>query len=305
MKTFLEIVRDAVEQGAGAIYMMAGQPLTFKNRGIYQTQGEAFLTPEETEKLTKQAYDMARRSLSLLTENCDDQFALSISGLSRVRICAYRQRNSFAMTLRIIPFGIPDAAKLGIPEAVLKLADEEEGLVLVAGSAGSGKSTTLACLTDRINHSRSAYVLTVENPIEFLFRNDRSFVSQREVGLDVKSFESALGAAAVQAPDVLMVSQIPNYRSLNALLRVGNSRPLVLTAVTARNPSSALASLLALAPGDMKPAIAREISQMLRGIVCQKLEPGPDGNLVPEFKLLIPNERQRKAIAAQDLYLLE
>lgn len=305
MQTFLEIVKEAVECGASAIFLMAGKRATVKQGGEYKGIADAeALSPSDTERLTRQAYDMVKRPLAEVNDKLDDQFAISISGLTRVCVSAFRQRNSYAMILRIIPFGIPDAAAIGIPKNVMDLADLSEGLVLFTGPAGNGKTTTMACLLDRINRTRSAYILTVENPIEYLFRNDRAFISQREVGLDVKDFETALLATRRQAPDVLLVSEIPDAATMDEVLLAANSHPLVLTAVSAKTAASAVSTLVNTMPAEARSACAKELSRILKAVVSEHLVPDKDGQLKPRFRLLIPDEKIRKAIASQDYYLI-
>lgn len=304
MKTFLEIVKNAVQAEAGEVFLLAGQPVTFKTAGKYCRLDEEILTPPETEKLVQAAYDAVRRPMNRLNEKMDDQFAVSFSGLTRVRVSVYRQRNSYAMNLRMIPFGIPDADRLGIPQDVMKLTELKEGLVLLVGPMESGKSTTMACLLDRINQSREGHILTVEAPIEYLYKNARSFVSQREVGLDAESFAQALSFSRWQSPDVIMVSEVPDGESLRALLQASNNRPLVLTAVTAKSVSSGMAALIGRVPAEEQTAAAREISRSLQAVVFQQLLHDADGSLKPSFKLFLPDDRMRRTIAAQDYYLI-
>ena len=306
MRSFIELIHAALDRKASALILMAGQPATLKlGSGYAVLPEEAMLTPGDTEKLTRQAYDMAGRSLAAPARCLDEEFAISVPGLTRLRIYAYRQRNSYAMNVRIIPFGIPSPEELGIPAEVMRLAELTEGLVLVTGPAGSGNSTTLAALTDAINHRRSAYILTVEDPIEYLFKNDRALISQREIGLDAESPLQALRSADALTPDVLLVSRIPDGETLAEVLRLSNAHPLVLTAVTARTPGAALNALLAGVSGDSRGLMARELSLLLKAVVCQTLEPDGEGRPVPHFRLILPDERQRQAIAELDLYRLD
>lgn len=281
MKTFLEMIKYAVDEGAEEIFLLAGQPVMYrKNGGYFPGEDDHRLTPDETEKITKQAYEIPRRSLSRLAENRDDRFVVSIPGVSRVRVSAYFQRSSAAMTARIIPFSIPDPETAGIPQQVMSLADLKEGLVLVCSPASGGKSTTMACLVDKINHSRHCHILTVESPIEYLYKNDKAFVSQREVFVDTESFEEALKASRWQSPDVLVLSEIDNGKVLKHIMDASENK-LVISCLNARSRESAIRQLKTmLDPADTDAQ--EQLTRVLKAVVCQSLAVTENG-FKPEF----------------------
>lgn len=177
----LEFLTTAANQHASDIFIIAGRPLSIKVDGHLTDFGER-LMPYDTKQILECIYQMANnRDLNRLLNTGDDDFSFSIPGLSRFRINAYKQRGSLAAVIRVIAFRLPDPSELSIPDDVMQTADYTKGMVLVTGSAGSGKSTTMACLIDRINHSREGHIITLEDPLEYLHRHDRCIVSQREI----------------------------------------------------------------------------------------------------------------------------
>ena len=198
----LPMLEHAMKAGASDILIVSGSSIAYKINGrVVQTQGD-HLMPEDTETLIRSIYALDRqRDMTPLLEMGDDDFSFSLADVSRFRCNAYRQRGTLAAVLRVVPFGLPDASTLHIPPEVMSLADMRRGLVLVTGSAGSGKSTTLACLIDRIDRTRSEHIITIEDPIEFLYPHRESIVSQREVAHDTETFQTALRASLRQAPE--------------------------------------------------------------------------------------------------------
>ena len=170
------------------------------------------LRPETAEAHIREIYALARRNMEKLLLSGDDDFSFALPGLARFRVSTYKQRGSLAAVIRVIAFGIPDYRELGIPEMVMNVADTVSGLVLVTGPAGGGKSTTQACIIDRINEKYAYHIITLEEPIEFLHRDKRSIVSQREIELDSENYVTALRASLRQAPDVILLGRCGTMR---------------------------------------------------------------------------------------------
>ena len=166
-----EILEKAVEKGASDIFLIAGIPVTFKINGHQERVDGETLMPDLVFQLVNEIYDTSHRDRSNLNNEVDDDFSFALSRLGRFRVNVFRQRGSVAAVIRVIHFGLPDPNKLGIPESVLSFADIKKGLVLITGAAGTGKSTTLACILDRINRSRDAHIITMEDPIEYIHRH--------------------------------------------------------------------------------------------------------------------------------------
>ena len=187
-----EFLAEAANKRVSDIFIIAGRPLAEKIDGHLFSSGDR-LMPAETEALLRTIYTLAEnRDISRLLETGDDDFSFSIPGVSRFRVNAYKQRGSLAAVIRVIAFRLPDPAELSIPEDVMSVSDYTRGMVLVTGSAGSGKSTTMACLIDRINHTREGHIITLEDPLEYLHRHDRCIVSQREICTDTESYLTSL-----------------------------------------------------------------------------------------------------------------
>lgn len=196
-----EILRIAVNEGASDVFVVAGLPLTFKINGHQDRRG-AVLMPDDTEAVIRALYQQARRDPEqrLNSPSVDDDFSFSMRDLGRFRANVLRQRGSLAAVLRVIRFGLPDPVALGIPPQVLSFARRRQGLVLVTGPAGSGKSTTLACMIDAINREREGHIITMEDPIEFIHHHNRCIVTQREVGTDTRPTCRRCAAPCAKAP---------------------------------------------------------------------------------------------------------
>ena len=190
--TMQEILQKAIEQDAADIFLVAGLPVTFKCGGRQERSPEGFLRPDDINALVDSVYEISHRSRANLENGIDDDFSFAVSRLGRFRVNVFRQRGSLAAVIRVIRFGLPDPVKLGIPESVLSLADNKKGLVLITGSAGTGKSTTLACMIDRINRSRDCHIITMEDPIEYIHRHDKAIVTQREISIDTPGYLESL-----------------------------------------------------------------------------------------------------------------
>ena len=187
-----DVLTKVVELGGSDVFIVPGAPVTYKVRGqVVAVPGDR-LTPTDTEQLLRQAYAIAPRLFDRLALKGDDDFSFSVSDVGRFRCSAYRQRGSLAASLRLVMFGLPDPKQMLVPDAVVDLYRQNNGLVLVTGAAGSGKTTTLACIVDRINSERAGHIITIEDPIEYLHPHKGCVISQREVGADTESFSVAL-----------------------------------------------------------------------------------------------------------------
>ena len=175
-----ELLQSAIERGGSDVFIIPGSCVRLKVAGEVQPLLDAVLKPDDTKRLIQQVYDLDRRPMDRLTQSGDDDFSFSVSGVGRFRCNAYQQRNSFAMVLRVVSLSLPDPVQMHIPDEILRLADIKKGLVLVTGPAASGKSTTLACIIDRINTNRHGHIITIEDPIEFIHAHKASVLSQRE-----------------------------------------------------------------------------------------------------------------------------
>ena len=225
-----DVLRNAVEQGAADIFLIPGMPLSWKVGGKIMYQSDEKIFPKEIEEMVREIYALANnRSMDHVVECGDDDFAMALPGVSRFRVNVFRQRGSLAAIIRVITFDLPDFRNLNIPQVVIDISRMTKGFVLVTGPAGSGKSTTLACIIDQINKTRNVHVITLEDPIEYLHRHNQSVVTQREIGLDTESYVTGLRAALRQAPDVILVGEMRDEETIKTALTAAETGHLVIS----------------------------------------------------------------------------
>jgi len=296
MISFIEAINDALEKGASDIFIVAGQQLTCKvgNELIYLD--DTRLMPELSSELLGQAYSAAGRDMRILHETGDDDFAISIPGLTRLRINAYRQRGSLAAVVRLVPFGIPDYRTINIPESVIEAASIKQGLVLVSGTAGSGKSTTLACIVDRINHTRSGHIITLEDPIEYLHRNDKCIISQREVKIDTIDYITAIRASLRQSPDVILMGEMRDYETISTAMTAAETGHLVLSTLHTKGAANTVDRIIDIFPAAQQQQIRTQLSYLLQAIISQQLVPTIDGGMMPVFEVMRATNATRNLI---------
>ena len=283
----MEILKQTLTLGGSDIFIVPGSQVKVKVRGQMQPVGTDRITCDQTEKLIRQTYELARgRSMDKLLEEGDDDFSFSLENLSRFRCNAYRQRGSLAAAYRVVTFGLPNPDQMGIPPLVTGLAQLRSGMVLVTGPAGSGKSTTLACIVDRINQSRSGHIITIEDPIEFLHAHRKSLVSQREVPSDSPSFARALRSSLRQAPDVIMLGEIPDNDTVATAITAAETGHLVLSSLHTVGAAKTIDRVIDAFPANQQLQVRIQLSMVLRAVVSQRLVPRIDGGQIPVFEVL-------------------
>ena len=299
-----EILKSAVEQGVTDIFIVAGSSVAFKSKGkIVQLDGD-MIDPAHAYELISRIYEIAKRDISNV--DCgDDDFAFSMPGLSRFRANVYRQRGSLAAVIRIILFGIPDFRNLSIPESVINSVDRASGLILVTGPAGSGKSTTLACMIDHINEVRSGHIITLEDPIEYLHRNKNCIVSQREVALDTNSYVSALRACLRQAPDVILVGEMRDFDTIQTVMTAAETGHLVISTLHTVGAADTVDRIIDVFPPGQQQQVRVQLSMLLQGIVSQQLIPTTSGGLKPAFEIMFVNTAIRTLIRESKIHQVD
>lgn len=293
---FLDAVKLALEKEASDLFIVAGQPLTYKIGKSILELDNVRVTPGDSDRLVNEAYGIAKRDVSKLLETGDDDFAVSVPGLSRMRVNAYKQRGSLACVVRIVPFGIPDYKAIGIPENVMAAAEVTQGLVLVSGTAGSGKSTTLACIIDRINHSRQGHIITLEDPIETLYRNDKCIISQREVKIDTADYITALRASLRQAPDVILLGEMRDYETIRTAMTAAETGHIVLSTLHTKGAANTIDRIIDIFPPNQQQQIRVQLAFILQKVISQQLLPALDGGVVPAFEVMNVNNAIRTLI---------
>lgn len=298
MSQLLDRVLAAARQlGASDVHLKAGLPPIFRITGDLRTLREMPVLSRDT--LAELAEHMMNdKQRADFEQDLDLNLAYSTPGEGRYRVSVFHQRGSVGMVLRLIPAEVPPFDRLNLPQAVLDLTAHPRGLVLMAGAAGSGKSTTLAAMLDHINTHRACHILTVEDPIEHALADKRSVLNQRELGRDAASFPRALRAALRQDPDVILVGELRDRETAELALAAAGTDCLVLSTVLAADATEAVRRIVALFPEHQQAAARLALASALRGIVAQWLLPRADGKgRIPALEILVGTDRIRELIA--------
>ena len=300
-----EILAEATKNEASDIFLVAGLPVTLKCRGTLMRLPGKDLKPDAIAVLINEIYVISRREQTNLDRGLDDDFSFSISQFGRFRVNIFRQRGSLAAVIRVIQFGLPDPAAIGIPESVLSLADNKKGLILVAGAAGTGKSTTLACMIDRINRSRACHIITMEDPIEYIHRHDKSIVSQREIFIDTPGYLESLRSALRESPDVILLGEMRDFDTISAAITAAETGTLLFSTLHTSSAANTINRIIDVFPASQQRQVKIQLAQILKGVICQQLVPGVDGGQVPAFEVLKSNPAVQNMIREDKLHQLE
>ena len=281
------ILEEATKREASDIFIIAGRPLTYKSKGIMNTLDDQRMEPKDTFQFVSAIYTRAERSIDDFDRTGDDDFSFAIPGVSRFRVSTFKQRGSYSAVIRVISFTLPHPSELGIPDAVMELADSRSGMILVTGPAGSGKSTTLACLIDKINHEREAHIITLEDPLEFLHRHEKSIVSQREINTDTENYLTALRAALRQSPDVILLGEMRDYETINTAVTAAETGHLIFSSLHTIGAANTIDRIIDVFPASQQHQISIQLASVLQAVVSQKLVPSVSGEMVPAFEIMV------------------
>lgn len=286
---------------ASDLHFKVGSPPILRiSRGIRRIQGQALSGEKIQSLVTAIMPEKARRDFER-TGNVD--FAYSVPGIGRFRVNVFRQRGSVSVAVRRVKYDIPSLDSLNLPQGVKRLCTFEQGLCIVAGPTGSGKSTTLAALLDHVNHTRACHIITIEDPIEYLYRDDMAFVNQREVGIDVESFQTGLKHALREDPDVILIGELRDPDTFETALQAAETGHLVFGTIHASSAAGSIGRILDLFPEETHAQIRQLLTFNLKAVIVQMLLPGitSHAGVVPAVEVMIVNPGIRKLIAeAQD-----
>jgi len=286
-----------VQKSSSDLHLQVGSPPVVRVKGetTYATEFEV-LVPEIIKKIIMEKLNEKQKIQ--LEENGDVDLAIGVPGLARFRINAFHQRGSLGLVARLIPSTAKSCSELYLPLAIEKFADMKDGLVIVAGATGSGKSTTLASIIEKINKTRACHILTLEDPIEYLYRNKKAYINQREIGLDVKSFAQALRTAVRQDPDIILVGEMRDAETVEFCLTAAETGHLVFATLHSSNVPQTISRMLDLFPSARHQQIRLGLYFNLRGIMVQRLLPALDEEIfrIPAVEIMFNTPATKKLI---------
>lgn len=301
MDTFKELIVDAVASRASDVHLCAGTMPAARVDGDLVPLREYKCTPEDVQAVADEI--MNEQQAKILSEEGEVDFAFSIFGTGRFRINIFHQRGTLAIAARVLNPSIPSAEDLGIPDSVVSMCDKKRGLVLVTGPTGSGKSTTLACLIDIINHKYTHHIITMEDPIEYLHKHNKSMVNQREMGSDSKSYASALRAALREDPDVILVGEMRDLETISIAVTAAETGHLVFSTLHTIGAANTIDRIIDVFPPYQQQQIRAQLADVLECVASQQLIPKACGKgRVAAIEVMIGNSAIRSHIREGKTY---
>jgi twitching motility protein PilT len=303
MEIFHRILNIAVEGGASDIHIKIGTPVIFRiNRQLIALECPS-PTDEWMEKVVEQV--VPKHAKKKLEEQREVDFSYYLPGVGRFRTNVFQQRGQFALAMRFVKTQVPTFEELGLLPVLKSIAESPRGIVLVAGSTGCGKSTTLAAMIEHINSNSKKHIITLEDPIEYVFEDNQSVIEQREVGLDTLSFQHALKHVLRQDPDVIMVGEMRDATSFVAAMSAADTGHLVLSTLHTTNAPQSITRILDFFKAEEREQVRRQLAGTLRAVICQRMVPAEKGGMVPALEILINTATVRKIIEENRLEKLQ
>ncbi|MEO1936764.1 MAG: type IV pilus twitching motility protein PilT, partial [Myxococcales bacterium] len=295
-----EILKVAIKGGASDIHLKMGLPPLFRVDGaLVPLRNGDRITLEEIKAMAFSMMNPVQKAR--FEEHREADLAYGVAGLGRFRVNIFQQRGAVGIVLRVIPFGVKTVDELNLPEIVKTISKEHRGLILVTGTTGSGKSTTLAAMIEQINSERTSHIMTIEDPIEFLIRDRRSIVNQREIGVDTYSFANALRGALRQDPDVILVGEMRDFETIETALTAAETGHLVMSTLHTLDATETINRIISVFPPYQQKQVRLQLSTVLKAVVSQRLVPRADGKgRVPALEVLVSTGLVRELIADKD-----
>ena len=293
--TFKQMIQEMLNKNASDLHLRVGLRPTIRYDGKLQSIEDQILLHDEMDKILSQILNDDQKTRFHQKREMD--LALSVSKMGRFRINLYKQRGTIGIAIRRVNTKVPTFEELNLPEVVKDIAGNKRGLVIVTGTTGSGKSTTLASMVEHINENRAENILTIEDPIEYIYRDKKSIISQREVGGDTESFAAALRYAFRQDPDIILVGEIRDADTMSIALTAADTGHLVLTTLHTLNTIETISRIISFFPPHQHQQIRLLLGGTLKSIICQRLLPRADGpGRVPAVEVLVTSASVREAI---------
>ncbi|HET8667698.1 MAG TPA: type IV pilus twitching motility protein PilT [Terriglobales bacterium] len=298
-----ELLKRMMEMSGSDLHLTTNSPPQVRVHGHLQPLDLPGLTPAETKQLAYSVMTDAQKHR--FEENLELDFSFGLKGLARFRANVFNQRGAVAAVFRIIPFEIKSFSQLSLPTVVSKLCEKPRGLILVTGPTGSGKSTTLAAMIDKINTERHEHIVTIEDPIEFVHQHKNCLVNQREVHSDTKGFTEALRSALREDPDVVLIGEMRDLETIEAALRIAETGHLTFGTLHTNSAASTINRIIDVFPSYQQPQIRAQLSMVLEGILCQALLPKVGGvGRVMAMEVMVPNAAIRNLIREDKIHQL-
>jgi twitching motility protein PilU len=292
------VLRLMSDKGASDVYLSSNSPILIKINGNIMQLSDQPLTHSQPRQLLAEL--LTPSQLEDLDETGDLNVGIGLTGLGSFRLSAFKQRGTIAAVFRCIPFQIPTLESLNLPDVLSNLVLEKRGLVLMVGATGTGKSTTLASMLEQRNQQLAGHILTIEDPIEFLFSNKKSVVNQREVGRDTQSLQTGLKNAMRQAPDCIMIGEIRDRETMTAAISYALSGHLVLSTLHANNSYHAMGRILSFYSPEARPVLLADLAAGLRAVISQRLVRATAGGRIPAVEVLLNTQLVSELIEAGD-----
>jgi len=295
-----EILTIAFKAKGSDIHIKTGLPPIVRIDGrLHPIPNAQRLSPDFVSDIAQSM--MNDRQRRMFEENYEVDLAYAVPGLGRFRVSVYRQRGTVAMVFRSIAFIIPTLEGLNLPPVIQKICQEERGLILVTGTTGSGKSSTLAAMIDSINQSRTCNIITIEDPVEFLHRDNKSIISQREVGTDTPTFSAALKGALRQDPDVILVGEMRDYETIETAMTAAETGHLVMSTLHTMDAAETINRIIGVFPPYHQRQVRIQLASIIKGVISQRLVPKSDGKgRVPAVEVMLASARVRECIDDKD-----
>ncbi|MDB4859647.1 PilT/PilU family type 4a pilus ATPase [Candidatus Marinimicrobia bacterium] len=298
-----KMLSDMVERDASDLHLTVGSPPKIRVNGELINLNENKLIPDSLNEILKNHLNKNR--LLSLSECNDIDFSIGIKGVSRFRVNIFKQRGNVAATFRKLPYSVPSLNSLGLPESISNLTLNKKGLILITGGTGSGKSTTMAALIKKISNENNAHIITIEDPIEYLYEHSNSLINQREIGSDTKSFSDSLKSVLRQDPDVVSVGELRDVDSMNAALTIAETGHLVLGTLHTNNAAGTINRLVNAFAPEKQSVIRTTLSLNLLGIISQQLIPNKDKKRSLAIEVLINTPSIKSLIRENNIHQID